>query len=470
MNTSNKSSRIWWGEFFPSLKAVMAASLTKEEALKRLQMEDSRLEAQERLAAEETALVSARSQVAIVRKRLEEVRKDIALFEGSTILQRRVEVSEQDEIDLSLEFSKSLYRVLDSVRSPAAVEPSGHDATAQSQNTAANASAGGAESMNPSDAEHSDASASTHTHDRSTHDSDEDTAPSSARSFDHIRVLWQPTTPRTHKGGSSSGPSTHFTVRLHEAYSFSDLRSDACRHLSLGDQIELMEIVDLHSHKAWPESSLVIQEMRKGIIRRGSEYAGKGGDDAARPTVLLREVPLEVRGAEEDDRRRLQEIEMKHEIVNRAMDAKERASRLRAIGFSRKKSRHARSLLNRGIIHLVALAVFVVSISDGVNRGYESNRAVRQALEATFSSNPTWARSLTCAERYGADSNLYHADPTLVGLPAGTQQHAMTLKEIKTPEEVHAWLRTALVDAIAPQCTYSGIPITYDENITGAVG
>ena len=136
---------------------------------------------------------------------------------------------------------------------------------------------------------------------------------------------------------------------MHEVYTFLDLKLDMCRLLGMldphrsdakADKAESLELFNPLDNVEWPETLIVLAEMRKpenDLLRGGR--------------VRLRMRPIYHRHAVEDAIDRKAEAELQVEMLSKAQSARRRADALRAIAFERKSSRHARSLTVRGMLH-----------------------------------------------------------------------------------------------------------------------
>lgn len=73
------------------------------------------------------------------------------------------------------------------------------------------------------------------------------------------------------------------------------------------------------------------------------------------------------------------------EVVARASSARNRAQAIRSIAFERKHSRHARSIIVRGVLHTVYTVVLGIATMDSTNNyPYYTKHAVADALTAPY--------------------------------------------------------------------------------------
>lgn len=157
---------------------------------------------------------------------------------------------------------------------------------------------------------------------------------------------------------------------------------------------------------------------------------------------------------------------MRNDITQKAALARRSAHYLRSIALARKRSRHARSLIIRGAVHVSFTLMFAISIATGNTRGYQTVSAVRNALNKRFSAEPDWIHALSCKQ---LAAGSYFQQYEAAGLPKAKPHFGLTLDEVTSPEGVAAWMRGALVDALAPRC-YKGKDTSFDPNASGTIG
>ena len=163
----------------------------------------------------------------------------------------------------------------------------------------------------------------------------------------HVSVLFQPV----------DADLVRTTFRIHDVYTFADLRDDMCRYLGMLHRAEEMELFNSTLNVAWPAGDMVLAQSKKGALDNDS--------------CMLRLVPEGVRLAVVADAEMKAEAELQQEILAKADAARRRGNSLRAIASERKRERHARSLLLRGSFHGIYCCMLAVAIvGDVENAGY----------------------------------------------------------------------------------------------------
>ena len=109
-------------------------------------------------------------------------------------------------------------------------------------------------------------------------------------------------------------------------------------------------------------------------------------------SCILRHVPDIVRANTEADAERKAEADKAFNILSKAELARKRSNALRAIAYERKRDRHQRSLIIRGVMHLAfTLLLAVVMLETGIggrdNRGVSARTDWRPSREI-----PQWRR------------------------------------------------------------------------------
>jgi hypothetical protein len=436
------------------------AEWRRQAELKKIEQLERKLEAEDLLREEEVRLISASQQIRNVRAKLEETRAELGIFEQKQLLVRNIEITEADEADLAREFSRSIYRVLDGLRTTTAELDNGTAADDEDARGGGREEHEGEEAADGGYGGYDDYDAYGYYLGKNKAAPGSGSPAASERGWEGgaaakkpsvvewVRVQWA---------------HAEVTVRINDVYTFADLRDDVCRYLRLPcDEASLaeLEIATPGARVGWPDNGVVMAEILKGAM--------PSGEEGESPVVLMRQVPPSVQLAQIVEQDQEEERELRHDVSQKAAMAHRTAHYLRTIVLARKRSRHARSLIIRGAFHLAFTVLFAISISFGTTRGFESVDAVRTALaKQRFSSQPGWMASLSCAQ---IEEGSAVSTPAAVGLPADTPHLGLILDEVRTPEGVHAWLRGALVDALAPRCSYDGRPVSYAPNASGGIG
>lgn len=201
---------------------------------------------QQQLELEEQRLRTAQSQHSFVRSQMEEVHHELSLLQRHKASGALMFISDEDERELKAEFSRVIYEALDDIKPAAGDE--------------------GEEEEGDESAE-AEAEVELHAH--------------AAK----VQVEYN---------------SIAAAFRVHDAYTFFDLRADFCRHCSIPpSQVDEMELFNPETSETWAESLTVLPEMRKA--------------DGGLP-VQLRAVPEMTRVAIAADAEKLAEAEMLQEI------------------------------------------------------------------------------------------------------------------------------------------------------------
>ena len=422
-------------------------------------------ETEAELASSTESLASAQEQLAIARIRLSEVRSELDALSVKSIIRPRRGITRADERELGHEFA----HVIESVASALTQEQDAHvtarASLASSEQAAAGMVAGGLDEgggLPPA-----------------------------------VEVKWFP--PRTEqtvvilgrfgKGDDEEEEQHAVTAsfRLHEVYTFFDLKNDMCRFLGLSrKRAEAMELWNPHTGMEWREAATVLVEMRK------PEHDGfRDG------RVHLRDAPIFHVHAVEDAFDNKAEAELQVEMFARAQAARRRAETLRSIALERKASRHARSLIVRGAVHCSFTLLFGLMLyrNPTYNRGYYTQLGVRQALNQPFSELNLLYQDLTCAQRKQIRTDETYAEmirdyaPSAVKnrlenainarisgegvgaddtLRAPTPTTEVRLPQIRNRDQVAAWLKGPLIDILAPRCAYNFAE--FDESTSNTSG
>lgn len=142
--------------------------------------------------------------------------------------------------------------------------------------------------------------------------------------------------------------------------------------------------------------------------------------------------------AVEEDAEKKAEAELQTDLLARASAARARAQAIKAISFQRKHSRRKRSLLFRGLVHVAFTLLLAVSICPNLmNNAYDTQKAVRDALNAPFSSVPglygDTNTTVTCAQRQDATFMAERRDELL-----RMSDSRLGAEEVLRLQEVHA--------------------------------
>ena len=419
--------------------------------------DDEQVPYAERLAQEEERCDAAKVQLEVVKARTEEVHEQLRFYTGGLQLTGGCEISRQDEIDLAAAFSKDIFDVL-------------HDVLAEAEK--------------PDDfgfelpEEEEEAS--------SNDDEDDGKPPKQLSVFGtdgktqqdrQIKITYDPPDDREEISA---------VFRIHDEFAYYDLRWNMFVYLGGEEAIGDFEDFELYS----PE--------HKHSVLDDDQICSEGATHQYHELGLFfRRVPEVIREAERDDALKKAEEELQGEMFSKAQMARRQGDALRNIAFERKRSRHAKSLIIRGFCHglfTLALGVMIVldmggSFNSTGNRGYWTSKAIKDAIEKPFASNivprplnctrmsaapggsRSYPRGSRAAAREDADEVMWsflfgRNGPRVYKNPA---QYTMTFNDIKTPHDVRMWLIGPLVDALAPQCSYSGHQIVYEDGQQGSI-
>ena len=431
--------------YIRELKAAtaMTAQWRREVEMRKLEELERKLELEECLRKVELNLFSASQQVRISTARLIEKRTEMTNLEHGELLARIIKISEADVDDLASELSNSFFSVLDSLR------------MARSDSSLPKDQLKGEEKRSNLVVDmHNECNSPKCRNSGAIHkELDDRSAGSNVVGSHHTAVSWVRV--QWSKPPSCDRVQHDVTVRLHDVYTFQDLKNDICSHLQLRGGLPLVEICSANLMTSWPDAAIVMAEIRKGELSRSEVDAQV--DQA--PVVRLRCIPPMVKMTHMLGQEQTEEHELQHDIAQKAEAARRSAHYVRSVVLSRKPMRRARSLVLRGLLHTAFAVIFTISTSQGNSRGYHTISAVRSALTARFSTEPEWMSALACAQGKDATTHL-KVGSGHVRQATRTLQYGLALREVDTVHGVHAWLRGALVDALVPRCSYDFLPPT----------
>ena len=272
----------------------------------------------EKLAMEQERLNAARAQFASVQARMEEIQAELAVHQEQGQLAMFGEISAEDVENLKQAFKDDITDVFVDCRPTTHWE--GPDVPEL------------VDDHYPEEEEPAEAVAEPEL---------------GSRRNTHVTVLFQP----------EDADLVRTTFRIHDVYTFADLREDMCRYLGVLHRFEEMELFNSTLNVAWPAGDMVLAQSKKGALDNDS--------------CMLRLVPEGTRLAVAADAEMKAEAELQQEILAKADAARRRGNSLRAIASERKRSRHARELLLRGSIHGIYCCMLAIAIlGDVENVGY----------------------------------------------------------------------------------------------------
>ena len=229
----------------PSLPSLCVSSMTAaRDAADRLLAESLRAEreradkiyeAQEALQREENRLEAAQRQKRVVDKRAAELwRELLAHQQDDQLHEEGLKISEKDEIELAQEFKRALDHVLIHARHPTTTvheEPAevvGRLVVEEKEQAAEEQAEdeGEGESRSESESEEDDGGAGPGEKD--------------IKTVEWVRVAWRHL--KRNSSGTPREEETVVTVRVHDTYTFADLKGDVCRHLNLAHRFDSMEL------------------------------------------------------------------------------------------------------------------------------------------------------------------------------------------------------------------------------------
>ena len=423
--------------------------------MRKLEQLEQRLEAEELMHKEEVQMLSASKQIRYVNVRLASTQTDLIRHEHSQMLARSIEITEADESDLAFEFSRAIFSVLNSTRMAALDRAPLKDGQSNKEEK---------HSREENEAGSDDEGDSLRRSDSSSMpsklllDGSDESAAADAlavrdeqRGVEWVRVHWC-------KQRSLHRVDYELTFRLHEVFTFQDLKDNICSHLQLCEDVASLEIFCADRNRGWPDDAIVMAELRKGEL-----FGTVPNAQVSKPPIVqLRPVPPIVKLVNTHEHEQSQERELRHDIAQKAETARRAAHYLRSVPLASNHSRHAQSLVFRGVWHVAFTVLFTISISYGNSRGYHTVSAVRNALTARFSTQPVRASTLPCAKLMNTPLDSDTADIT--------PYYGLTLQQIRTAQGVRAWLRGALVDALAPRCSYDARLVRSSLNASGQIG
>ena len=259
----------------------------------------------ERLEDEEERLASSQAQLAAADRRIEDVKFELKMLADSTLVQKGGEISFQDVLDLKEAFKDDINDVFVAVVGWLEEEEQAKRQLLREAHGEEEGEEGVEDDMTGVT----------------------EGAPSPGSEVPRASVAFKPI--------SFEPPVEVCEFRLHDVYTFGELRVDMCRYVRCLDRLDEFELYNPMAKKAWPDGEIVLNQLNQfGSITPES--------------CVLHPLREEVKVANEFDAQQKADAELQIEMLARADVARRRSNALRAIAFERKRNRHHRSLILRG--------------------------------------------------------------------------------------------------------------------------